>query len=335
MAEDHIGRYRILEEIASGAQGTVYRAFDLDARRLVAVKVLHPRLTGDESYLMRFRREASLTASVNHPNVVRIFDVGQQGDLHYIALEFLPENLARLIEKEGLPVETAVAFAAQIADGLSAVDRLGIVHRDVKPENVLITPDGVPKVTDFGIARAEGFSTLTLAGMMMGTPHYMSPEQARGERADARSDIYALGCVLYEMLTGEVPFEAETPLAVLHKHIEEKPRSVRTLRADAPRAVAGVVATALAKDPADRFKSASEMAEALRAPVLESPQSAPPVPPSPTPPASWPTPKEVDEALGMAGPWARWRRLAIALAIGTGAGVIAVAILYAVLARPG
>ncbi|MCH7735745.1 MAG: serine/threonine protein kinase, partial [Chloroflexi bacterium] len=161
MAQERIGRYRILEEIASGTQGAVYRALDPDTGRLVAIKILHANLTLDRLYLERFHREASLAASIDHPNVVRIYDVGEADGRHYIAMEFLPENLARLIESGRLPVENAASLAAQIADGLGAVHEVGIVHRDVKPQNVLITPDGVAKVTDFGIARADSLSTMT------------------------------------------------------------------------------------------------------------------------------------------------------------------------------
>ena len=186
MAQDRVGKYQILERIAAGTQGTVDRAFDPDAGRLVAIKVLHQSLLDDQAYLDRFHRESSLTASIDHPNIVRIFDDGQDGDQHYITMEFLPENLLRLIERGNLPVNRAAYLAAGIADGLGAVHELGIVHRDVKPQNVLITDVGVPKITDFGIARDESMATLTPEGAMMGTPHYMAPEQAEGKQADAR-----------------------------------------------------------------------------------------------------------------------------------------------------
>ena len=274
MAQERLGRYRILGEIASGAQGAVFRGFDPDAGRLVALKVLHPTLTTDRSYLERFHREASLAASIDHPNVVRIFDVGEANGRHFIAMEFLPENLARLIESGGLSVERAASLAAQIADGLGAVHAVGIVHRDMKPQNVLVAPDGTAKVTDFGIARAESLSTMTATGVMMGTPYYMSPEQARGERVDAWSDVYALGCVLYQMLTGEVPFQATTPLAVLRQHIEEQPEPVRRLRSDVPRALVAIVERAMKKDPAKRFANGAEMAKALRQAIPGLPPEA-------------------------------------------------------------
>jgi len=296
MAQERIGRYRILEEIAAGTRGAVFRAFDPQAGHLVAVKILHASLTGDSTYVERFQREATLAASIDHPNVVQIYEVGEDSGRHFMALEFLPENLARLIESGGLPHRCAASLGAQIADGLAAAHAREIIHRDIKPQNVLITPDGTPKVTDFGIARAESMSTMTATGMMMGTPYYMSPEQARGERADSRSDVYSLGCVLYQMLTGEVPFQASTPLAVLRQHTDERPRPVRRLRSDVPRELAAVVERSMEKDAGKRYANAAEMAMALRAAVPGLEAAAPAVvgavprgvvaPPAPPPPPS-------------------------------------------------
>ena len=175
MAQERIGRYRVLQEIASGTQGTVSRAFDPEANRLVAIKVLHPSFTGDATNVERFHREASLAASISHPNIIEIYEVGEDDGRHFMAMEFLPESLARVIEVGALSVEAAAEYAAQIGDGLGTAHAAGIVHRDIKPQNILITPDGTPKVTDFGIARAEFLSTVTATGMMMGTPYYMSP----------------------------------------------------------------------------------------------------------------------------------------------------------------
>lgn len=280
MQQGSIGRYQILEEIASGSQGLVYRAFDPQTNQIIALKVLHSALTSDRTYLERFHREARIAASIKHSNVVRIFEVGEDNGQHFISMEFVPENLARVIESSGpLPIESAARFTIQIAQGLDAAHRLGIVHRDVKPQNVLIGPDGIAKVTDFGIARAEALSTMTATGMIMGTPHYMSPEQAQGERVDVRSDVYSLGCVLYQMLAGDVPFQGTTPLAVLRQHVEVRPRSVRELRRDVPREVASVVDRAMGKNPSRRFQSMSEMATALRVAVpnlvLSEPQARP------------------------------------------------------------
>ncbi len=274
MPNDRIGQYRILGEIAAGSQGVVYRAFDQRGGRVVALKVLHPSLTGDSHYLRRFQREARVAASVTHPNVVSVFDVGEADGRHYIALEFLPESLARLIPREGLPVGRALSLAVGIANGLGAFHARGIVHRDLKPQNVLITPEGSPKVTDFGIARAVGLSTMTATGAQMGTPSYMSPEQAQGERADARSDVYGLGCVLYQMLTGAPPFKAESAVALLKLHVDSDPTPVRKLRPEVPEAVAKVLSRAMAKAPGDRYPSGLELSRALSAAAPEESDGA-------------------------------------------------------------
>ncbi len=267
VSQDSIGSYQILGEIASGNQGSVYRAFDQKNQRLVAVKILHSSLTSDEAYVERFHREASLAASVDHPNVVKIFDVGRDGDRHYLTLEYLSENLNTLIESGALDVANAAAIALGIAEGLGAVHALGIVHRDLKPQNVLLSQDGTPKVTDFGIARSSALPTMTATGVLMGTPHYMSPEQANGTAVDARSDVYALGCVLYQMLSGELPFTGNTPLTVLRKHVEQQARPIRTIRNDVPTALANVVDFAMSKEPADRYLDGAAMAWAIRTAV--------------------------------------------------------------------
>ncbi len=267
MSKQSVGRYQILGEIASGNQGTVYRAFDPRNQRLVAIKVLHASLRGDASYIERFHREATLAASIDHPNVVKILDVGRDDEKHYLTLEFLPENLNTLIESGTLPVANAAAIALGIAEGLGAMHALGIVHRDLKPQNVLFSQDGTPKVTDFGIARSSALPTMTATGVLMGTPYYMSPEQAEGMVADARSDVYALGCVLYQMLSGEVPFTGDTPLTVLRKHVEQQARPISTVRQDTPKALANVVDFAMSKVPADRYLDGAAMAWAIRTAV--------------------------------------------------------------------
>ena len=303
--ERRIGRYQILEEIASGGRGAVFRAFDPDSGQILALKVLHASLSGDRSYIERFRREASLAASIDHPNVVRIFEVGQDDGRHFIALEYLPENLSRVIERGGaMQVERAAGFGVQMAEGLAAAHALGIVHRDVKPQNVLIGQDGTAKVTDFGIARGELLATMTATGAVMGTPHYMSPEQARGERADARSDVYALGCVLYQMLSGEVPFRGDTPLAVIRQQIESEPRRLREVRREVPRDLAKVVERAMMKDPGRRYQSAAELSAALGAAVPGAVSAAPRARPR-TQAGPWPAAPSPSQRLEVAPPTRR------------------------------
>jgi len=173
MAQQRIGRYHVVEEIASGGQGTVYRAFAPDTSATVAIKTLHGDLSRDDQFFERFRREAQMVASLDHPNVVQIYEVGEHNSRPFVALEYLPDNLTRLIETVGpLPVNQAAEIAAQIADGLAAAHDAGIVHRDIKPDNILLTVDGVPKVTDFGIARAESLTSITATGAILGTPHF-------------------------------------------------------------------------------------------------------------------------------------------------------------------
>ena len=262
--EQRIGRYQILDEIASGGQGSVFRAWDTETGQTLALKLLHPHMASDTEYLERFRREARLAASIEHPNVIRVFEVGQDGDHHFISMEYLPNGVQNLIEAQGaLPIDRAVDICLQSALALQSAHDHGIVHRDIKPQNILLASDGTAKVSDFGIARAEALTTMTATGALMGTPHYMSPEQARGQRADIRSDIYSLGVVLHQMLTGQVPFDADTPLAVLEMHREATPPKVRETRSEVPRTIESIVGRCLEKDPSERYQTPQELAQAL------------------------------------------------------------------------
>ncbi len=287
-----IGKYQALDEIATGGQGAVYRAFDKGSGRIVAVKVLHSNLSRDVSYVARFQREASMIAAIKHPNVVEILELGQDQYNHFIVLEYLPTNLNSLIQGLGaMPPDRAVALGSAIADGLTAAHQREIVHRDIKPQNVLISADGVPKITDFGIARAENFETMTATGSMMGSPYYMAPEQATG-RADVRSDVYALGCVLYQLLTGQLPFVAETPFAVIRMHERSSYKPMRELNPEVPKPVAEIIDQALAKSPKDRFANAGGMATALRMAM----PNARPVESTTNPPAPMPVTPMLDMA---------------------------------------
>ena len=299
--EQRVGRYQVLEEIASGGQATVYRVWDTETGRILALKVMHPHMSRDAAYLERFQREARLAASINHPNVVRIYEVGQEGGRHFMALEYLPLTLHHLIQAQArMPLEREVDIAHQVALGLEAAREQGIIHRDIKLQNTLIGPEGTAKVTDFGISRAADLSTMTRTGMIMGTPHYMSPEQAKGLQVDIRSDLYSLGVVMYQMLTGELPFEADTPWEVIRRHIEVPPRPVRQLSSDTPRPVEQVVSRCLEKEPDRRYATPLHLVQALEralpvavAPAFQPRVVAPPrapapsTPPTPSPARSW------------------------------------------------
>ena len=293
-----IGSYQILEEIASGGQATVYRVWDTRTGRVLALKVMHPHLSKDAGYLERFHREAHMASSLDHPNIIRISEVGQEGDTHFIAMEYLPLSLHSLMRaQERFPVERAAEIVHQVCLALQASHEAGIVHRDIKPQNILMGPDGTMKLADFGIARAQDLSTMTRTGMVMGTPHYMPPEQARGQQSDIRSDLYSLGVVLYQMLAGQLPFEGDTPWEVIRRQVEENPTPVRQVRPEVPRGLASIVERCLSKEPAARYQTPIQMAQALehampkaisaaeRPPVAGARPVTPPAAPAPDAPA--------------------------------------------------
>lgn len=264
MVDGVIGPYRLLSRVASGAQATVYRATDMRNKRLVALKVLDPRLASDSSHRKRLDREARLAASLDHPNIVKILDIGEEGGTPYIAMEYLWRSLDEVIEREsGLPGERVAQIGADISSGLDAAHRAGIIHRDVKPHNVLMTTDGVAQLTDFGIAHARDLTALTRTGARLGTPHYMSPEQVDGGSADERSDIYALGCVMYHMLTGAPPFKGESAMAVMRMHLDATPAPLSARADGVDSRLARIIERCMAKNPADRYMTAAELHQAL------------------------------------------------------------------------
>lgn len=260
-------RYRIDERIAGGGMGTVYAATDERLSRQVALKLLKDSLAEDDRFVERFKREARAAAALSHPNVAGVYDYGQDGNYHYIVMELAPgQDLARLLRDEApLDPERAAMLAAQIAAALGHAHSAGLVHRDVKPANALVDPKDRVKVTDFGIARAIGDSTLTATGTILGTAAYLSPEQAQGAVVDARSDVYACGIVLYEMLTGAVPFTGDSAVSVAMKHLTEEVPVPSSLRPGIPAELDEVVRKATSKDPKDRYQDGAEMAAALRA----------------------------------------------------------------------
>src|SRR5438105_7907049 len=265
-------RYELEELVGSGGMSSVYRAHDRVLDRRVALKVLHQRLTSEAEYVERFRREARMVAGLLHQNIVTVIDRGEDDGCPFIVFEFVSgENLKQLVVREGpLPVEQAVELGMQIARGLAFAHANGYVHRDVKPQNVLLNGDGEAKVTDFGIARSLDVEHgVTQTGTVLGTSAYIAPEQASGRPVGPHTDVYSLGVVLYELLTGEVPFPGENFVAVAMKHINEQPPSLVEKRPDVPLRLAAAVDRALEKDPRDRFASMDDFAAELEACLAE------------------------------------------------------------------
>ena len=254
------GRYKIVRKLGAGGMANVYLAEDQELGRRVAIKILNDRHANDDQFVERFRREAKNAAALSHPNIVSIYDRGEAEGTYYIAMEYLDgRSLKELIVTRGpAPVPVAVDYARQILSALRFAHRHGIVHRDIKPHNVLVDGEGRVKVTDFGIARA-GASQMTEAGSIVGTAQYLSPEQARGTNVDQRSDLYSLGVVLYELLTGSAPFGGDTPVEIAMKHLSQVPEPPSVKRPNLPHDLDLLVVRALAKDPDDRYQSAEEM----------------------------------------------------------------------------
>ncbi len=339
------GRYKIVRKLGAGGMANVYLAEDQELGRRVAIKILDTRHAADDSFRERFRREAKNAAGLSHPNIVSIYDRGEAEGTYYIAMEYLSgRSLKELIVSRGpTPVRIAIDYTRQILAAIGYAHRHGIVHRDIKPHNVVVDADGRLKVTDFGIARS-GASQMTEVGSIIGTAQYLSPEQAKGAPVDQRSDLYSVGIVLYEMLTGKVPFTGETPLEIAMKHLSEVPVPPSELRPELPATLDSVVLRALAKDPEDRYQTAEEMDDDLAriarglspsaetetaatnvlagagisgAPTIIAPrptQVAPPAPPARTPPAAY---------YGYEGPPRRsrsaWPWILVALLLGAAA----------------
>lgn len=261
-----IGQYAIRKHIARGGMADVYLAHDVDLQRPVALKIMLAALAADEEFVARFRREARTVAQLHHPNIIQVYNIGlTQEGRPYIAMQFVDggslRDVLRDLGQQGklMPTGQALAIIRQMADALSEAHQAGIVHRDIKPNNILLRTDGTPILVDLGIAAVQSGPKLTRTGSLIGTPHYMSPEQARGQATDARSDIYSLGVVLYEMLVGRPPFTAEEPMAVLHAHVYEQPVPVGHMRPDLSPQTQQLVDICLQKDPNHRFQTAAEL----------------------------------------------------------------------------
>jgi serine/threonine-protein kinase len=261
------GRYELEELVGSGGMSSVYRAHDRLLERRVALKILHEQFTRDADYVERFRREARAVAQLTHPNIVTVIDRGEQDGRQFIVFEYVDGmNLKELVEHEGpLSPREAIELALQVARGLGFAHEQGLVHRDVKPQNVILDADGRAKVTDFGIAHAVDVDGLTITGTIMGTSNYIAPEQARGQPVDEQTDIYSLGCVLYELLAGEVPFDGDNFVAVAMRHVNDPVPSVREVRPDVPPRLDRAIQRAMAKDHGDRFDSMADFAAELEA----------------------------------------------------------------------
>ena len=267
-------RYEILEKIGVGGMATVYKAKDNILKRNVAIKVLRDEFTTDEEFIKRFNTEAESAASLTHPNIVSVYDVGKEGNLYYIVMELIKgKTLKEIIVEDGrMGWKWSVKIAKQIAQALETAHRNNIIHRDIKPHNIIITEDGTAKVTDFGIAKAVSNSTITAFGTTIGSVHYFSPEHARGGYTDAKSDLYSLGVVLYEMVTGRVPFDADTPVSVALKHMQEKPVPPIELNPAIPQSLNDLILKAMEKDPNMRYSTATEMIEDLDK-ILKNPEA--------------------------------------------------------------
>ncbi|MDW3226944.1 MAG: serine/threonine protein kinase [Acidobacteriota bacterium] len=315
------GRYEIIEELGRGGMGKVFKAYDHKISEVIALKLIRPEISAQEKAIERFKNELKFTRRITHRRICRMYDLGEEDFLYYITMEYVAgEDLKRFVRRAGpLNAGKAVMIAGQICDGLAEAHRIGAIHRDLKPQNIMIDADGNAKIMDFGIARFTEMERVTGSGVMIGTPEYMSPEQAELGEVDARSDIYSLGVVLFEMVTGRVPFEGATPLSLAMKHKMEVPRNVREWNAQVPAGLAAVIARCLEKDPAKRYPSAEELKAALEDAGRDIPT------------AEWPAPAGAAAAKTPAAPGAR--KIPVPL-IAAGV-VIAAAAVYFIFSKPG
>ncbi len=271
------GRYEIIERIGEGGMALVYKALDILLNRKVAIKILRNQYVNDEEFIRRFRREAQSAASLSHPNIVSIYDVGQEGEIHYIVMEYIEGiNLNDKIKGKGpLQVEEAIKISSQICDALDHAHHNHIIHRDIKPHNILIGKNGRVKVTDFGIARAAASTDITQTGSVIGSVHYFSPEHAKGTTQGEESDLYSLGIVLYQMVTGKLPFIGESPIGVALKHLQEDMEEPRRINPLIPQSMENIIIKAMRKKPDQRYHSAKQMLDDLESCLLPEKRNEP------------------------------------------------------------
>lgn len=260
------GRYEVLERLGAGGMAIVYKAKDLLLNRIVTIKVLREQFASDEDFIRRFRREAQSAASLSHPNIVSVYDVGKDGDTEYIVMEYVEGRNLKEIIREYAPLSTdqSINLGRQITEAIQNAHEHHIIHRDIKPHNILVTSDGHAKVTDFGIARAVSSATVTHTGDIIGSVHYLSPEQAKGLPSNEQSDIYSLGIILYELITGKVPYDGETPIAIALKHLQEQPVLPSKINPRIEKEFETVIMRAIAKSPEQRYLSAKDLLEDLK-----------------------------------------------------------------------
>jgi serine/threonine-protein kinase len=297
-------RYKLVSKLGVGVSSTVYEAEDLQAGQKLAIKVLKPELNHNPTFVQRFRRETRTAQSLNSPYVVKVFEWDIQEDNNYIVMELVKgKTLRQMLDEQGhLPIIQSLRIIIQVLEGIGEAHKAGIVHRDLKPANIMVTPEGLTKVMDFGIAKDAALTSLTSDGSVIGTPYYMSPEQVRGLHVDGRADIYAVGAILYEMLSGHPPFDADTAYGIITKHIEAQPVPLHLINPNIPMLLNAMVLKALAKKPEDRYQNSSEMVYALRlypgvtgeasmttdGPTVPLPAMYAPFPNTPTPSGSLP-----------------------------------------------
>jgi len=320
MGSTFAGRYQVIEALGQGGMGNVYKVYDQEVRAKVALKLIRPEIAADPTTIERFRNELKLARDIAHKNICRMYDLGREGATYYITMEYVPgEDLRSMIRMSGqLDVGTAVHIAREICDGLAEVHRLGILHRDLKPGNILVDHEGHARITDFGIARSLKAEKLTGLGAVAGTPEFMSPEQVEGGDIDQRSDLYSLGVVLYEMVTGRAPFEGETPFAVARRQVDDAPKDPRELNARLPADLCGLILKCLKKDRDKRFQTAAELGAELERIEKAFPAAARRLSPAPKRTPKPATSKEITVNLSL-------RKLALPVAV---LAVLALAALF-------